>query len=279
MSRPSHFRETRGTAKRREFELALAHMANQQQTPEWAQELLTKFSSVNDSFNQKFEELNASIKELRKDTRSMINRVNNAEKRIAQIEDKDAAYQKTLDELTKETNSLKTKVSYLESQSRRNNIVLVGLTEGVLEGADAEKELAMILNYILGRGEMDSAPEVDRHHRALRPRPGPSDPPRPYIVRLLRWGDRQLLLWAASKKKQMEWKGTTFRVFQDLPADIQLKRAEYGEIKRRLRAANIRYGMLFPARLLVTVDGQKRIYTSPAEAQKDLTQRLPTVFG
>lgn len=96
------------------------------------------------------------------------------------------------------------------------------------------------MRYILDRSETEPAPEVDRHHRSPRPRPDPSDPPRPYIVRLLRWSDRQLILRAAAekgkklaeKKKRLEWANKPIHVFQDLPPEIQQKRSEYANITR-----------------------------------------------
>lgn len=141
--------------------------------------------------------------------------------------------------------------------------------------------------YILDRSETEPAPEVDRHHRSPRPRPDPSDPPRPYIVRLLRWSDRQLILRAAAekgkklaeKKKRLEWANKPIHVFQDLTPEIQQKRSEYANITRKLRGSGRRYGLLFPARLMVTLDGQKHIYITPEQASKDLTTRLPSIFG
>ncbi len=189
-----------------------------------------------------------------------MNRLGNAEKRIGSLEDKQATHQRAMQDFTKEIKTFKTKVSYLESYSRRNNLIIVGLEEGLLESGDRAKdpgkELAAILRYILDRHETDPAPEVDRHHRSLRPRPDPGGPPRPYIVQLLQWSDRQLILRAAAKKKKLTWKGTPFRVFQDLPADIQQKCAEYGDIRKKLHGAGIRFGLLFPARLIVTIDGE-----------------------
>ena len=159
----------------------------------------------------------------------MVARLGNAEKRIGFLENKQATQQQAIQDNAKEIRNLKAKVSYLESHSRRNNLIIVGLEEGLLEtgnpAADPGKELAAIFRYILDRRETEPAPEVDRHHRSLRPRPNPGEPPRPYIVRMLRWSDRQLILGAAAKKKKLTWKGKSFRVFQDLPADIQQRRS------------------------------------------------------
>lgn len=184
------------------------------------------------SLQHKLDELSNSIKEIKKDTRAIVARVGNAEKCIGSLEDKQANQQRAIQDSSKEIRNLKAKVSYLESHSRGNNLIIVGLDEGLLEtGNPTEnpcKELAAIFRYILDRRETDPAPEVDR----------------------------------TAKKKKLAWKGKSFRVFQDLPADIQQRRAEYGDIKKKLRRAGIHYGLLFPARLIVTVGEEQCLYNT-----------------
>lgn len=279
MSRAAKDRVTRSKTKNRERDEHLAKQTMQSEgTPVWAEKLSTQIANMDDTFQHKFVELNASVKEIQTDMRAMVNRIGNAEKRISELEDKGVTHEATLQDLTKEMSALKNKVSYLESQSRRNNLIFTGLDEGLLEH-NADQELAAILRYILDRGDEDPVPEAERHHRALRPRPSASEPPRPYIVKLLRWSDRQLLLQRATQKKHLAWKGKAFRIYPDFPADVQLKRKEYAEIKDKLRRAGVRYGLLFPARLMVTIDGQKKIYKTPGEAVNELRKCLPSVFG
>uniref|UniRef100_A0A668ARM8 Uncharacterized protein n=1 Tax=Myripristis murdjan TaxID=586833 RepID=A0A668ARM8_9TELE len=47
---------------------------------------------------------------------------------------------------------------------------------------------------------------------------------KPYIVRMLKWTDRQRILKAARAKPGLKWHGKPFHVFQDLPAEIQQQR-------------------------------------------------------
>ena len=91
--------------------------------------LLMKFSSVHDFFGQKLKELNTTIKELKKDNRTMINWITSAETRIANLEDNDVTHENVISDLTKEVNQLKSRMTYLESHSRKNDLVLVGIKE------------------------------------------------------------------------------------------------------------------------------------------------------
>lgn len=67
----------------------------------WAVYLITEVSSIKESFQQRFDELNESINGLKKDTQATLNRVFNAEKRIGAIEDKMARDCTTLKDLKK----------------------------------------------------------------------------------------------------------------------------------------------------------------------------------
>ncbi|KAL7379790.1 hypothetical protein ABVT39_005926 [Epinephelus coioides] len=129
-------------------------------------------------------------------------RVSNAEKRISDLENQRAADGNTLKDLARELNSLQTKFTSLEGYNRRNNLVFVGLEEGI-EAGNLDKMICDILRYILDLKDDDPTPEVERQHRTLRPRLAPAEPPRPYLVRMLRWGDRQRNIEAVAKKKQL----------------------------------------------------------------------------
>ena len=117
--------------------------------------------------------------------------------------------------------------------------MLVGLEKGA-EAGDPNKMIEDILRYILDLKVDDMFPGVERHHRSLRPRPGPTEPPRPYLMRMLRWNDRQAILKAAGNKKELSWRGKRLHAFQDLPVDIKKQRANFADIKKKLQGTGLR---------------------------------------
>ena len=135
MSSQGCSRETRQTVKQRQavWRSIKESMGDNEDPPAWAKELLTQVTSMKDTFQHKFDELSNSMKEIKKDTRAIVNRVGNAEKRIGSLEDKQVSQQLAIQDSAKEIKNLKAKVSYLESHSRRNNLIIVGLEEGLLE--------------------------------------------------------------------------------------------------------------------------------------------------
>ena len=108
--------------------------------------------------------------------------------------------------------------------------------------------------------------------------PAPSEPPRPYLMRVLRGNDRQAILKAAGKRKELSWRGRCLHAFQDLPVDIKKQRANFADIKKKVQGPDLRYGLFYPARLTVTIEGNKHIYNNPTDAANDLRSRLPTIF-
>ena len=123
--------------------------------------------------------------------------------------------------------------------------MLVGLEKGA-EAGDPDRMVEGILRYILDLKVDDRVPEVERHHRSLRPCPAPSEPPRPYLMRMLRWNDRQAILKAAGKKKELSWRGRRLQAFQDLPVDIKKQRDIFADIKKKRQGRDLRYGLLYP---------------------------------
>lgn len=84
--------------------------------------------------------------------------------------------------------------------------------------------------------------QPDAWTRQTSQEPSLSEPPRPYVTRLLSSTDWQLLLRAARSRKKLSWRGKPFHVCQDLPMEIYRRRAENGDVKKKeLRAAGICY--------------------------------------
>ena len=160
--------------------------------------------------------------------------------------------------------------------SKTGNLRLTSIPEG-LEGNRLVAFVGKLLCHILDK--TDAPPDVERAQRTSRPRPATGEPPRPILIRLLRWSDKQEILTAARKKGRLTWEGHHFSIFQEFSAEIQRQRSSFVDIKKTLRRAGLQYGMIHPAKLRVTLGvGQQRIYSSPQEAVEDLKTKIPNCF-
>ncbi|KAI4805932.1 hypothetical protein KUCAC02_010525 [Chaenocephalus aceratus] len=159
-------------------------------------------------------------------------------------------------DLYKDVKALQGKMLDLEARSRRNNLILAGLPEGN-EAGGISPLLDTILPHFLKLSDTIPAPEIERAHRALRP---PGHPLRHIIIRFLRWSDKnEVFKTLASAKGKLTWDGHDLRMFQDFPMEIQRQRDSYRELRSILRKENLRHGILYPARLIVTINEETHI--------------------
>ncbi|RXN04052.1 putative transposase element L1Md-A101/L1Md-A102/L1Md-A2 [Labeo rohita] len=84
----------------------------------------------------------------------------------------------------------------LENRSRRANLRIINIPEGSEDGKDPIGFVSGLLKDSM-ENVFDSPPELERAHRALRPRLGPGQPPRPFIVCFHRYQEKERALqWA-----------------------------------------------------------------------------------
>ncbi|KAJ8418399.1 hypothetical protein AAFF_G00141080 [Aldrovandia affinis] len=184
------------------------------------------------------------------------------------------------DELKVVKNQIKgvqAKCDDLEGRSRRNNIRLVGVPEG-LEGPRPREFISKFLQDIL---HLDEAPLFDRAHRSRREKPGEGAPPRPFIIRVHYFHVREEILRRAREAAPLLHQGKRLSIFADFAPSVAKLRAEFGSAKRLLRACpGVKFGLFFPAELRITLPGGAlRKFTDPAAAvnfiNRDLGSAVP----
>ncbi len=118
------------------------------------------------------------------------------------------------------------KMEYLEGQTRRNNLVLDGVTESPGETwTETEEKVQKILMEKLQLQKV----EVERTHRAGKPSGG--DRPRPIVIKLLRYKDREAILQRAKSLK-----GTNIYINEDFTDSVRRKRKDLMPEFRAARA-------------------------------------------
>lgn len=169
-----------------------------------------------------------------------------------------------VNQLTDSVWSLQDKCEDLESRSRRNNIRLVNIPQG-LEGNRATEFISELLRDLL---QLDEAPLIDRAHRTLRARPKDGEPPRPFVVRLHYFQARERILQQAARLGPLLYREKRISVFPDFTAAVSKKRAAFTGVKRLLRnIPGVKYGMFYPAQLRVTLsDGKRHSFDNPDDA-------------
>ena len=107
---------------------------------------------------------------------------------------------------------------------------------------------------------------VERAHRILFRLPKPEAPPRPFLIRLLNYRDRDQILSTAGIRADIQYDNTKLLFFPDYPWEIQQQRREYTEIRRRLREKGLKYSLLYPSKLRVTDGIHTLFFETPTQA-------------
>ncbi len=137
---------------------------------------------------------NKSVKELREEFEAIVTKTKQTRDRVDSVQAAAREDKRTVTDLKDQLERLTEKMTDMEDRSRRNNVRLVGLPEG-MEGPDAAGFLrANLSKWIPSLRGRDI--EIDRAHRVYDGGRG-SDRPRTLIFRVLRWHDRSDILKGA----------------------------------------------------------------------------------
>ncbi|KAE8580012.1 hypothetical protein XENTR_v10024271 [Xenopus tropicalis] len=204
----------------------------------------------------------------------MRERVKETENRISTLEETCNPLPSALTRMDTKLKSCMDKLDDYENRQRRNNVRLVGLPERT-EGADPVAFAEGWLKNSLPSASFSQFYAVERAHRVPDRSPPPGGPPRPFLIRLLNFRDRDAILQAVRQSPDIMVDGKKVSVFPDFSAELQRQRGTFTAVKRRLREANLKYGMLYPAKLRVQAGLRTLFFQTSQEASDWLDTRGP----
>ncbi|RXN04521.1 putative transposase element L1Md-A101/L1Md-A102/L1Md-A2 [Labeo rohita] len=101
--------------------------------------------------------------------------------------------------------------------------------------------------------------EVDRAHRI-----GPiRNKPRVMIVRIHHDSVKIEILCLSRGQSPLSFDGGRISIFPDFPVEVSIQRKQFDSVLEKLRAKGIKYGLLYPGRLILTHEKMKKIYQLP----------------
>ncbi|KAE8278811.1 hypothetical protein D5F01_LYC22386 [Larimichthys crocea] len=170
-----------------------------------------------------------------------------------------------------QANDIAQDISKIYSALTKISEELGGLAE--IRRTTASVELLPNLLNIEGRRE------IERAHRIAGQRPATGDRPRPILARFLRSSDRDAVLRAARNKGKLSWGNTTIMLFPDYSRATQMKRDKFKEYKKKLHEREVRFRMLFPAKLRIETGQGERAFECPREAMAFIDAMQCRVIG
>lgn len=77
------------------------------------------------------------------------------------------------------------------------------------------------------------------------------------------------ILQKARAARELHFRGKRIQIFPDYPPAVAKRRALFNRARELLRdTPGVRYGLLYPARLLVTHNGTQSFFTDPKKAEE-----------
>uniref|UniRef100_H3API2 L1 transposable element RRM domain-containing protein n=1 Tax=Latimeria chalumnae TaxID=7897 RepID=H3API2_LATCH len=206
-----------------------------------------------------------AVEEMKAENRDFWCRLNEGEQRTDTLE-------KELEKKKQHTAVLDSKITVLtqklddqENRARRNNLRILGFPEQT-EKVKPIQFLQEALPKLLGLADRMQL-EVERAHCTLAPHPEAGQCPRPFIVKFLRFQEKEMIIRKARERGALEWEGNKILIFPDLSRELQEKRRRFLDVKKQLREQGVKYGLFYPATLKIFLGSKDYSFTDPKEAQ------------
>lgn len=207
--------------------------------------------------------LSAAISELRLDIRALNDRVQAAER---MAERQDTQLRRTIqhvDNHTHQMRDMQRHMADLDNRGRRHNLRVRGLPE-TIEGDQLSPWVTGLFNGLLNRSHQTPI-EIERIHRALRPKGRGMDPPRDVVCGLVDFKNKEEILRQARSKPQIIHEGRTIQIYQDLSGITLQHHRDLRPLLDALCTKGITYKWKFPFCLSATVQGHTALLRVPED--------------
>ncbi|XP_032885046.1 uncharacterized protein LOC116978134 [Amblyraja radiata] len=233
-------------------------------------ELKAEIERVEEVYNEKLEPVlttSAEHSTAIKDLETAMKKMSEVMKRMKEVQDRVSG------QLARMTD----KCLDLEARSRRQNLRIVGLREGKETGMDPWEFTANLLKQVF---KLSEKPKVDVAHRVQRAHSRPGAPPRQIIVKLHDIAALEDIMKKIPFATNLMFEGETVRFFRDYPAEVAKKRALFTKTRLILKGIpNLRYGIIYPAKMSITYKDLERFFIDPEEAFKYAQELTKDIKG
>uniref|UniRef100_A0A3Q1EJX9 L1 transposable element RRM domain-containing protein n=1 Tax=Acanthochromis polyacanthus TaxID=80966 RepID=A0A3Q1EJX9_9TELE len=189
-------------------------------------------------------------------------RLAHAEERVAELETSKLQLESENEKLKERVKKLEDTAEKLEAQSRRYNVRVFGLKHNVEKGNPTEY-MAQLLKTVF-KGKLPEEPVVEVAHRVGQANISGD---RAMIVRLQKQLTREAILKLAKREGETVFEDMKVRIFPDLTAAVAKQRAQFKDVRKKLREQKIRNGIIHPAALIVTYNDEKKYFKDSKSAE------------
>ncbi|XP_013860134.1 uncharacterized protein LOC106515067 [Austrofundulus limnaeus] len=228
--------------------------------------ILAAINNMSKTMNVRFNDLEATLASTQASLLNLVDRIKEVEEATSNHEGRLSKLEETCARTQAENEALRVKMIDLEARSRRQNIKIIGLPEKI-EGGSPREFLMKFIPELLGADHFHTQLEVDRAHRLGTRLPGDNARPRAMIARIHYFHVKEMILRLARQQFPLRHKDKSIYIFPDYPAEVIRQRQAFDSVKKRLQDAGARCGVLYPARLRVTIGSTDKTFSSPRDAE------------
>ncbi|KAJ1142310.1 hypothetical protein NDU88_008636 [Pleurodeles waltl] len=210
---------------------------------------------------------------MKDDQAKLSDRLKQTESTVADILQTHNDNKNAIVKLQQQMEALQERIEDREGCSQRNNICTIGLPEGK-EGNDPTPYIESWLQSI-ANDRLSIHFVVERAHRVPGRKPIPGAPAGPVIARILNYRDRDVALQVARELDPIIIDNARISLYPDYALAVQKRRASYQIIKQRLRKMEIKYALLFPAKLCITHNQKTHFFDSSDLVSTWLDENFP----
>lgn len=227
--------------------------------------------------DSKTEAIQTSLTSIHGSLSSLCEQISELEHRVSSNEDNFEDLSKRVQTLEKENAYLKDRVDDAENRSRSCNLRFINVPEKS-EGSDMIVFLNQLIPLLFGRDHFSALPVIETARRSPTFSSGSRPAPRPILVKFQLFQDKVKILRLAREMKELSYKGTRVHIYPDFSAGLIKKRRQFDAVKKKLRAVDIKYSLLYPSTLRVMVQGKPKFFRCSEEAEtffRDLSVSSP----
>ncbi|XP_053561100.1 uncharacterized protein LOC128652185 [Bombina bombina] len=206
------------------------------------------------------------IAEIKQDLHAVGNRVEALEEFTDNLQEEINTVQEATNHHTAMFEELYDKIEDLENRSRRKNLIIRGIPESVLP-KDLPLYLPALFAHLRNTTPTTDIPWV-LAHRALRPKPPDTAPPRDIIMKFKEFREKEEILNLSRRNQPVKFRGVVLQFFQDLSQRTLQKRRELAPLTSLLRQKKILYRWGFPFHLYVLHGNRKLSCKSMADTEE-----------
>lgn len=226
---------------------------------------------ISTAFDTKLKPMQEELSKLNLILTACKSKVDELETSANTMEERMQSLEKSHKALLAENEELKEKTQALENHSRKYNLRIIGLQQGI-EAGNPTAFVTKLLYELFGEEKLGPQPLVSIAHRT-----GPvvQNESRCMITRLHSFEVRrtiQRLVGAMGGK--LNYRGRRIHIYPDMTTEQRKQQAQFNDIRALLRTANLRHGIAYPAKLLVTFREKTYAFTRAMDAMDFFEQQV-----